>query len=54
MNGSSYILRAVMIGGTAITLAGCELGPKKVEQTGFRGTGGAQITAANRLIAQPI
>lgn len=54
MNGSSYILRAVMIGGTAIALAGCELGPKKVEQTGFRGTGGAQITAANRLIAQPI
>lgn len=54
MSGPSYILRAALIGGAAITLAGCELGHKKVEQTGYRGTGGAQITAVKRLAAQPI
>jgi photosynthetic reaction center cytochrome c subunit len=37
-----------------LALAGCELGPKKVEQTGYRGTGGDQIIAKSRLIAQPV
>lgn len=54
MSGSSNILRAVVIGGAALTLAGCELGHKKIEQTGYRGTGGDQITALNRLVAQPV
>ena len=54
MSGSSNILRAVVIGGAALGLAGCELGHKKVEQTGFRGTGGDQIISVNRLTAQPV
>lgn len=54
MSGPSYILRAVLIGGAAITLTGCELGMKKAQQTGYRGTGGAQVIATKRLVAQPI
>lgn len=54
MSGPSYILRATVIGGAALALAGCELGPRKIEQTGYRGTGGAQVIAAKRLVAQPI
>ncbi|MBX9859935.1 MAG: photosynthetic reaction center cytochrome c subunit [Sphingomonas sp.] len=54
MSGSSNILRLAVIGGAALTLAGCEIGHKKLEQTGFRGTGGDQIIAASRLVAQPV
>jgi len=35
----------------AMTLAGCELGPKQSEQTGYRGSGGAQITDASNYVA---
>ncbi|MBY0519203.1 MAG: photosynthetic reaction center cytochrome c subunit, partial [Sphingomonas sp.] len=54
MSGSSTILRFAVIGGAALTLAGCEFGPKKIEQTGYRGTGGDQIIAVSRLVAQPV
>lgn len=39
---------------TILTLSGCELGPKKVEQTGYRGTGGDQVTAVKRIAAQAV
>lgn len=37
-----------------LMLSGCELGKKKVEQTGYRGTGGDQVTAVARLTSQPV
>lgn len=48
------ITKAALAGSLMLVLAGCEIGPKKIEQTGFRGTGGDQITAANRLVDQPV
>jgi len=41
-------------GALMLSLAGCEFGPKVKEQTGYRGTGGDQIIAKKRLVAQPV
>lgn len=54
MMSRSIVMRAAIMGGFALVLSGCELGPKKIEQTGFRGTGGDQITAKARLTAQTV
>ncbi|OYY89554.1 MAG: photosynthetic reaction center cytochrome c subunit [Sphingomonas sp. 28-66-16] len=54
------MIRVATIATTAVTgsllfaLGGCEFGPKKIEQTGFRGTAGDQIIAVKRIVAQPI
>ena len=48
------ITSSITCGVLLVALAGCEFGPKKIEQTGYRGTGGDQIIAKKRLIAQPI
>ncbi len=48
------IPQAVLAGSLMLALSGCELGPKTIEQTGYRGTGGAQIIAANRLVKQEV
>ena len=48
------ITSTIVSGTLLVALAGCEFGPKKIEQTGYRGTGGAQVTAQTRLVAQPI
>jgi len=42
---------AVVMG---LSLSGCELGKKSVEQDGFRGTGMDQVTAKARLASQPV
>ncbi len=52
MINRAIVVRAAFVGGFALVLSGCEIGPKKIEQTGFRGTGGDQITAKARLTAQ--
>ena len=48
------ITSTVIAGSALMLLAGCEFGPKKIEQTGYRGTGGAQITAVNRVLPQEV
>lgn len=48
------ITTSLTCGVLLVALAGCEFGPKKIEQTGYRGTGGDQITAKKRLVPQPI
>ena len=48
------ITSSITCGVLLVALAGCEFGPKAIEQTGYRGTGGDQIIAKKRLIAQPI
>ncbi|WP_052134295.1 photosynthetic reaction center cytochrome PufC [Sphingomonas sp. 37zxx] len=40
------------VAGAAIMLSGCDLGPKKVVQTGFRGTAMAQITDVTNIKEQ--
>ncbi|MBY0519999.1 MAG: photosynthetic reaction center cytochrome c subunit [Sphingomonas sp.] len=47
-------ISTVVSGALVLTLAGCEFGPKTITQTGYRGTGGEQITANRRLVAQPV
>lgn len=47
------ITKTIVAGSLMFALAGCEFGPKKIEQTGYRGTGGMQIAATKRLTAQP-
>ena len=51
---TATIVSTIVSAGLVLALAGCEFGPKKVEQTGYRGTGGDQITAKRRLIAQQV
>ena len=48
------ITSSLTCGVLLVALGGCEIGPKKIEQTGYRGTGGDQITATKRLVPQPI
>ncbi len=48
------ITKLIVAGSAMLALSACEIGPKKIEQTGYRGTGGDQIIAANRLVAQPV
>lgn len=48
------ITKSVLAGSLMLVLAGCEFGPKKIEQTGYRGTAGMQIIAAKRLVDQPV
>ncbi|WP_448502876.1 photosynthetic reaction center cytochrome PufC [Sphingomonas sp.] len=43
---------AVLMVTGAVALAGCDLGPKSVTQTGYRGTAMAQITDVSRLKQQ--
>lgn len=48
------ISKVVAAGSVMLALSACEFGHKKIEQTGYRGTGGDQIIAVNRLVAQPV
>ncbi|WP_404372879.1 photosynthetic reaction center cytochrome PufC [Sphingomonas sp. MMS24-J45] len=48
------ITHGLVAGGLVLALAGCEFGPKHIEQTGYRGTGQDQITAKKRLVPQPV
>ena len=54
MKGMTTFSTTVVSAGLVLTLAGCEFGPKKVEQTGYRGTGADQITAVRRVAAQAV
>ena len=54
MSRVTSLLGPVVAGGLILGLSGCEFGPKKIEQTGYRGAGGDQITAQKRLVAQPV
>lgn len=47
---SSLVL--VGVTGAALALSGCELGPKQVAQTGYRGTGMAQLVDVNTVKEQ--
>ncbi len=48
------ITNSVLAGSLMLVLSGCEFGPKKIEQTGYRGTGGAQIIKASRVTPQAV
>jgi photosynthetic reaction center cytochrome c subunit len=50
MSMSRYLASAAALSG-AFLLAACELGPKDVQQTGYRGLGLEQITDRNRRLA---
>jgi len=43
MSGLGRIFAVTGLIGATVVLGGCELGPKQSQQTGFRGTGMAQI-----------
>lgn len=51
---AATIKSIVVAGSGLLLLSGCEFGHRNIEQTGYRGTGGDQITAAKRLVAQPV
>jgi photosynthetic reaction center cytochrome c subunit len=48
------IINSILAGSLMLVLSGCEFGPKKIEQTGYRGTAGMQITAVKRISAQEV
>lgn len=43
------IVKALAMASLPLLLAGCEIGPKKIEQTGHRGTGMVQVTDKSRI-----
>ena len=50
MSGLGRILAATGLIGATVALGGCELGPKQSQQTGFRGTGMAQIVDPDHVV----
>jgi hypothetical protein len=47
------VVTIAALGGSALLLAGCELGPKRSTQTGYRGAGLNQIIDPDTMAARP-
>lgn len=48
------ITKTILAGSVMLTMSACEFGHRKIEQTGYRGTGADQIIATKRLVAQTV
>ncbi|WP_448586867.1 photosynthetic reaction center cytochrome PufC [Thermaurantiacus sp.] len=47
---TTSMLKAGLLASLPLLVAGCELGPKEIQQTGHRGTGMVQITDRNNIL----